>query len=181
MAKSASIIIKITTHNTPVTRYHKCMKQYLQEIFPAEFKRSTAFWRAFVLGLVMLALALFQLFQFEDYPGLIEAMHLPGGAVVATLLAITFPALEILSLPFLFSMRIPKLLRKVSVVAGISVGVLWLIVTIWAASTMGTSVDSGIFGATLSTSSGWWSVVFSALLTWSAYLTIDELPKRRQR
>jgi hypothetical protein len=155
------------------------MKQYLQAIFPADFKRSTAFWRAFVLGLVMLALALFQLFQFEDFPGVIEAMRVPGGSVTALSLAILLPFLEIASLPFLFSMKTPPLVRRLSKSCAVAVGVLWIIVTAWTSINQGSSVDSGIFGATLPTTSGWWSVAFSILLSWSVYLTVTELPKRR--
>lgn len=156
------------------------MKQYIRAIFPADFKHNRAFWRAFVLGLVMLALALLQLFQFEDFPSVIESMNIPGGATTAFLLAMLFPLLEILSLPYLFSMRIPVWLRKLSLGSGIAVGVLWVIVAAWTSINMGTSVDSGIFGAALPTTSGWWSVAFSVLLLWSVYLTVRELPKRRE-
>lgn len=157
------------------------MKQYIQAIFPADFKNNKAFWRAFILGLVMLVLAVLQLFRFEDFPGLIESMQIPGGATTAFLLAILFPLLEILSLPYLFSMRIPKWLRKLSLGAAVAAGVLWVIVTAWTSINMGASVDSGIFGATLPTTSGWWSVAFSILLLWSVYLTVTELPKRREK
>lgn len=157
------------------------MKQYLQAIFPAEFKRSTAFWRAFVLGLVMVVLAVLQLFQFEDFPGIIEAMGIPGGKVAALSLAVLFPFLEIASLPFLFSMKTPPLIRRLSKSCAVTVGVLWLIVTVWTSINQGSSVESGIFGASLTTTSGWWSVVFAALLMGSVYLTIGELPKRRQK
>lgn len=156
------------------------MKQYIQAIFPAEFKRNPAFWRAFVLGLVMTALALLQLFQFEDFPAVIESMGMPGGAVAAFLLAALFPLLEIASLPYLFSMRVSPLVRQVSRTACLVVGVLWLIVCLWTSVTKGTGADSGIFGASLSTTSGWWSVVLASLLLWSVYLTIRELPNRRK-
>jgi hypothetical protein len=155
------------------------MKQYIQAIFPAEFKRNPAFWRAFVLGLVMMALALLQLFQFEDFPAVIQSMGLPGGVASAFLLAALFPLLEIAGLPYLFSMRVSPPVRRVSRTACLTVGVLWLIVCLWTSVMMGTGADSGIFGATLSTTSGWWSVVLASLLLWSVYLTMRELPNRR--
>lgn len=155
------------------------MKEYLKAVFPADFKHNPAFWRAFVLGLAMLVLAVTQLFQFEDFPKVIQDMQLPGGAVVAWVLAVVFPLLEIASLPYLFSMKLPVKARNASKWAGVAVAVLWLIVTTWTSVTMGITVQSGIFGATIVTPSGWWSVLFAVLLLWSMWLTIRELPKRR--
>ena len=177
--KSASAINKITTFAAPVRRYDRCMKDYILAIFPKEFRRNKAYWRAFVLGLIMVALALLQLFQFEDFPRVFEIMRLPGGSVTAVVLAAAFPLLEAASLPFLFSMRVPDWLRKVSAIACIAVGALWLFITLWASITHGSSIVSGIFGATLNVTSGWLSVLFAGLLVWSAVLTVKELPKRR--
>lgn len=155
------------------------MKDFVLAIFPKEFATNRAHWRAFTLGLVMVALALLQLFQFEDFPLVFEVMRVPGGAIAAGVLAAVFPLLEVASLPFLFSLRVPAWLRKVSMVAGVSVGALWLLITLWATITQGSGIVSGIFGATLAVSSGWWGVVFAALLLWSAILTAKELPVRR--
>ena len=90
------------------------MKDYLKEVFPADFKNNPAFWRAFVLGLVMLTLAVTQLFQFEDFPEVMQTMQIPGGMVVAWLLAVMIPLLEVGSLPYLFSMKLTKKMRNVS-------------------------------------------------------------------
>lgn len=157
------------------------MKEYIKAIFPADFKNNPAFWRAFVLGLVMLTLAVTQLFQFEDFPAVIQAMQIPGGAVVAWLLAGLIPLLEIASLPYLFSMRLSKQFRRVSMWAGVSAGIVWLVITTWTSINMGLTVQSGLFGATIVTPSGWWSVLFATLLVWSFWLTIRELPKRRSK
>lgn len=155
------------------------MKEYIKAIFPADFKHNPAFWRGFILGCVMLVLAVMQLFQFEDFPKIIRDMNLPGGEVMAWLLAILLPMLEIASLPFLFSMKVAPKVREVSKWCGIAVGAIWLVITLWTSIQMGMALQSGIFGATLTTSSGWWSVLFSLLLLWSQWLTIRELPKRR--
>lgn len=157
------------------------MKEYVKAIFPAEFKHNVAYWRGFVLGLVMLLLAVAQLFQFEDFPALINDMHVPGGMAVAWVLAAYLPFAEIASLPFLLSMKVTAKVRTVSKWLGVSVCVVWLLLTLWTSITMGTAVQSGIFGATLTTNSGWWSVLFAFLLGWSYWLTMRELPKRRER
>lgn len=154
------------------------MKQFLIDIFPAVFRNNHAYPRAFVLGVVFLLLAVFQLFQFEDFPAIIEYMRLPGGLIVAWSLAVVLPLLEIVALPYLFSMRLANRVRSLSKWAGAVVAGLWLAITTWTSLTMGMTVESGIFGATLTTSSGWWSVLFAGLLVWSYFLTVRELPPR---
>ncbi len=133
------------------------------------------------MGCMLMVLAVLQLFQFEDFPGLIAAMRLPGGAMVAWLVAALMPLLEIASLPYLFSMKVPAKLRLISMWCGVATGALWLALTLWTSLTQGMGLQSGIFGATLPANSGWWSVLFAALLLWSQLLTMRELPKRRER
>lgn len=156
------------------------MKEYIRAIFPADFKHNMAFWRAFILGIVMLSLALSQLFKFEEFPELIGMMRVPGGDAMSWALAIILPLLEAASLPYLLSMRISSRARRASRWSGFAAAILWLLLTIWTSVTMGMSVESGIFGGTIATNSGWWSVLFAMLLAWSYWLTMRELPKRRE-
>lgn len=159
--------------------YHRYMKQYIKAIFPADFKNNPAFWRAFMLGIVMLVLAVAQLFQFEDFPKVIADMQVPGGAGAAWALAALLPLLEIASLPYLLSMQVSSRMRATAKWAALLTAMLWLALTLWATINMASSVQSGLFGATIVTASGWWSVLFAVLLLWSIWLTTRELPKRR--
>ena len=43
------------------------MKQQIIDIFPPEFYKNTAYWRGFVLALVYLAIAVAQLFTYDDF------------------------------------------------------------------------------------------------------------------
>jgi len=155
------------------------MFEIIKSIFPKEFYRNTAYWRAFTVAGVMIALVVIQLFTFENYPGLIGNFQLPGGIVVAWILAILIPFLEIASLPYLLSMKIPVRIRLASRWAVLATGAAWILISLWVVIRMGTSVESGIFGATLATESGWWMVVFSGLLFWSGWLVRRELPARK--
>lgn len=155
------------------------MKEFFATIFPAEFKHNVAYWRGFTLGLVFLVLAVTQLFRFEELPGIIKAMHLAGFGVTNWVLAIVIPTLEIASIPYLISMRVATRLRSVSKWSGLAACVVLIALTLWTSLYMGTSVQSGLFGGTIATSSGWWTVLFSLLLTWSYVLTMRELPPRR--
>ena len=157
------------------------MKEFIVSIFPAEFKHNVAYWRGFILGLVILILAVTQLFRFEEFPGIIKAMHLSGFGVTNWVLAIAIPALEIASIPYLISMRVPERLRAASKWSGLAVCAVWIVLTIWTSLYMGGSVQSGLFGGTIATASGWWTVLFTFLLAWSYVLTMRELPPRRAR
>lgn len=156
------------------------MKEYIMAIFPADFKHNRAFWRAFILGAVMLALVIAQLFQFEEFPELISAMNVPAEPFTPWFLAIVLPLLEIASLPYLISMKMAADLRRMSKWSGFTACIMWVLLTVWTSVNMGMSVESGLFGGTLATNSGWWSVLFAVLLTWSYWLTMRELPKRRE-
>ncbi len=155
------------------------MKEFIASIFPAEFKHNVAYWRGFTLGLVLLILAVTQLFRFEELPGIIKAMHLAGFGVTNWVLAIAIPLLEIASIPYLISMRVTTQLRSISKWSGLAVCVVLIALTLWTTLYMGASVQSGLFGGTIATDSGWWTVLFSLLLTWSYVLTMRELPPRR--
>lgn len=155
------------------------MFEIIKSIFPKEFYRNTAYWRAFTVAVVIIVLVVMQLFTFENYPGLIANFQLPGGMPVAWIFAILIPLIEIASLPYLLSMKIPARIRIVSRWAVLVTGALWALLSLWVVIRMGMSVDSGIFGATLSTQSGWWMVVFSGLLFWSGWLVTRELPVRK--
>jgi hypothetical protein len=155
------------------------MFEIIKSVFPKEFYRNAAYWRAFTVAGVMVVLAVTQLFTFEDYPGLIADFQLPGGMFTAWTLAIFIPLIEIASLPYLLSMKIVPKFRLVSKWAVLAAGVIWTLISLWVAIRMGTSVESGIFGATLTTYSGWWMVIFSGLLLWSGWLVSRELPARK--
>ncbi len=155
------------------------MFKLIKSIFPREFHHNPAYWRAFALAMVMLVLIVMQLFRFERYPDLIATFRIPGSMTVAWLIAIALPLLEIASLPYLLSMKVHDRVRRWSKRAVIVTGAAWLALSVWVAVQMNTSVESGIFGATLTTSSGWWMVAFAVLLLWSGWLVTRELPTRK--
>ena len=159
--------------------YTKCMKKFLHRIFPAEFFKNPAYVRALVLAGLYLVFCLTQLFTFERFTEVTAGYGLPGGAVTAAVLAGLIPLLEVMALPYLISMKLSSEWRRVSMWATLAVPILWLLIALWLnfAPALG-EVNTGIFGATLVTMSGLWFVLFSALLLWSAVLTVRELPSR---
>ncbi len=150
-------------------------------IFPAKFFTNPAYWRAFTLGLLYLAMALGQLFSYERFPEQVMVFDLPGGVAVTYLFVVLLPLSEIAALPFLFSMKVSRRVRHVSMGATVLVPVLWLLIAIWTNLTNNIGIPAGIFGATIGVVNGLWTILFAMLLLWSAILEVRELPARTNK
>lgn len=123
-------------------------------------------------GLILI-MALGQLFSFEKFIPLIESYGLPGGEGAAVLVACVIVILEVFSLPFLLRMKLSKLMRMVSMIAGWLVVVVWLKLVLWANIAVNDVDNIGLFGVHVSLPVGWWAVLVVAALgilaAWSAW------------
>lgn len=156
------------------------MRRILTRILPEEFFQDAAHTRAFILAMVYLFLIVTQLFTFEKYAAITLGYGLPGGQIGAGIMAGLIPLLEIAALPGLLSMKLTPMWRTVSQWCAVLVGVLWAVLGIWLSIKYPQwGGESGLLGATFPTASGLWMVLFGALLALAAYLTKNELPKRK--
>ncbi|HET6747087.1 MAG TPA: hypothetical protein VFH06_03215 [Candidatus Saccharimonadales bacterium] len=114
-------------------------------------------------GIIAL-MAVTQLFTFEDLPAVISGLWVPGGIAAAQTIAAVLVVTEVLSLPFLLSLRLSPLFRFVSMLLGWGVAALWILLTFWENLMVGTISNSGMLGATIPLPPGWWSVLFSIAL-----------------
>lgn len=115
------------------------------------------------LAAVITAMAVGQLFAFEDFAPALSVLQLPGGDSMAFVLAASLCIFEILSLPFLLSMRLSPAFRVLSMACGWFLVLKWLFITAWEASVAHAST-SVLFGASVPLPAGWWSVLFVAVL-----------------
>lgn len=155
------------------------MKNMIKHIFPTEFFTGPTYFRALTLGVLYLGVAIAQLFSFEKFAGVTSGFSVPGGQVAAVFIAVVLPVIEIAALPFLLSMRLSERWRRVSRYFVALTPMVWLVLSLW--QNFSPSVDksnTGIFGATIVTSVGFWSILFTALWLWAAILVIRELPPR---
>lgn len=157
------------------------MKKFLAELFPPEFNNHPQYFRALVLGVLFVALIVLQLFSYEKFYDIVFAFGLPGGEVIAFIVAALLPILEVSALPFLFSMKVAKRTRRAAKWSMIAVVVLWLGISIWTNIKGYTDIETGLMGATLPTMNGVWFVAFCALWLWSCILTARELPARKKK
>lgn len=119
------------------------------------------------------AMAVAQLFTFENFPAVIASMWLPGGETMARVSAAFIVIAEVLALPFLLGMRLSPLFRTVSMVLGWIVVVKWLFFAIWENIMVTSVTNNGMFGATVPLPVGWWNVFFSLglviLIVWVSW------------
>lgn len=153
--------------------YNRNMKQAIQSVFPHYFSRHSVYWYRLVLAGVYVFLVIMQLFTFEKFPNVIETFGLPGSMVAVTMVAMLLPILEVLSLPFLLSMSVARILHAISRMAVLAVAAVWFAISLWLVM-MAPLAESGIFGATISLPAGWWLVGYCLVLLVVAILCVKQ-------
>ncbi len=155
------------------------MKQFIRTIFPKEFFTNTAYFRALVLGILYLGVAIAQLFTYEKFAEVLQGFGLPGGDLTAAVLAVVSPLLVCAALPFLLSMRLDARLRGLTRAAVVAAPSLWFVMAVWVNFAPNASkLNAGVFGATIPTAVGLWVIAFTVLWVWAAVLVVRELPVR---
>lgn len=101
------------------------MKQFITSIFPKEVFRTRANYAAFGLACWTVAMLVLQLFAFEKFPDTFRG--LPSDA--QTWLAVAIVAVELMSLPFLLSMRLPDAVRRISGMLSVLAPFIWIILS----------------------------------------------------
>lgn len=118
----------------------------------------------------ILVLLLLQLFSFDTFPAMLMGIGL--GSAVSYVVAIALVVIELLSLPFLLQMKLPKKIFLASMISG-GLALLTLSVLEVVAFLDGLSV---IFGATFELPGGVWSLLLLlALWLLFAWGVLDEI------
>lgn len=128
---------------------------------------------AVLLAGVLVVMIVGQLFSFEKFIPMIESYWLPGGHGTAVVVASLLVTAEVFALPFLLRMRLSKLMRVVSMVAGWVAIAGWLKLAVWANVTTNELSNIGFFGVHVPLPVGWWAVLFTlalgVLFAWAAW------------
>ena len=135
-------------------------------------KTETVRVMSLVLAAVITIMMVGQLFSFEDFSPALAMLQLPGGEPMAFVLAASLCIFELLSLPFLLSMRLSPAFRILSMASGWFVVLKWLFITTWETTVAGAS-HSVLFGTSVPLPAGWWNVFFvfalGLLIVWVSY------------
>jgi len=152
----------------------------MHQLFPPEFFTSPAYARAIVLGSVYLGTLLLQLFTFEKFADVTRQFNLPGGEASAVGLTWILPLVTAAALPYLISMRLTPASYRVSRAAALLTPTIWLFLCTWQNIAAKDALNTGLFGATIVTSVGIWSILFTLLWLWAIVLCVRELPQRKK-
>ncbi len=106
-------------------RYTKDVKQFIASIFPKEFFTTRANYVAFYLAWWTVAVLVLQLFAFEKFPGTFSGLS----SDVQVRAAVTIVIVELLSLPFLLSMRLSDVVRRISSMLSVLAPFIWIILS----------------------------------------------------
>lgn len=124
-----------------------------------------------VAALVLVAMALIHLYRIDTFiPILDEA--LPGGSVMASLVALLIVLSEVFAIPFALRMRLSLLAQIVSGALLVIAPLLWVLVDIW---TMSIANVTGQFGEFVSAPSSLWLILLNIVWLVFNYVTLYAL------
>ncbi len=112
---------------------------------------------------ILVAMAVTQLFTFDEFIELIYSFNLPVNDVIASSIAPVIVVCEVFALPFLLRMRTSVAFRWLSMFLGWSVAVIWFGISFWTANAYPVVASVGFFGTVVELVPGWWAVSLSAL------------------
>lgn len=149
------------------------MKTFPQATPPAPLKTEHIRPISLFYAVILIVMAVGQLFSFEKFIPLIDSFDLPGGQGMGTLVAGLVVVAEVFALPFLIRMRVSPLMRWVSVFCAGLVPLLWALLSIWLNVTMNAIDNVGFVGVKIEAPVGWWAVLYSmalgVLAAWSIW------------
>jgi hypothetical protein len=150
---SMSIFAKTTPAPTPKTK---------------DVKRIATFY-----AVILVIMAVAQLFTFDDFLKLVISFNLAGGAQYAHFITAFLVVSEVLALPFLLRMPLSTAFRWLSMVLGWFVAIIWLSFSIWLVVGGGAVHTVGFLGTAVDLMPGWWAIfisgAFGVLAGWASW------------
>jgi hypothetical protein len=105
-----------------------------------------------------------QLFSYEKFPSVMSGYWLLGDQATVHLFAAGIVSSEVFALPFLLRMKVSPLMRALSMVCSGVVAITWLVVSLWAVTTVNGLTNGGLLGATVRIAPGIIQLGFSIIL-----------------
>lgn len=119
---------------------------------------------AILYAVILVVMAVAQLFTFDEFLKLVTSFGLPGGIRSAYFLGSFLVVTEVFAIPFLLRMHLSTAFRWLSMICGWLVPIIWTILTVWIVMhDMGVS-NVGFLGTTISLTPGWWAIFISIAL-----------------
>ena len=134
-----------------------------------------------LLAILFVAMALTQLFTFEDFLQLLVSFNLPFGAQGAYFIGSFVVVAEVFSLPFLLRMPLSKAFRWVSMAFSWFATLVWIKIAAWVVLTQPGAENVGFLGTLVGLTPGWWAILVAiALAILASWATWGLWPGKRK-
>jgi len=124
-------------------------------------------------AVILVVMAVAQLFTFDEFLKLISSFDFPAGVQYAHFIAALVVVAEVFALPFLLRMSLSPAFRWFSMMLGWGVAVLWAKITICLVISDTLINNVGFLGTVVNLMPGWWaifiSLAFGILAAWSSW------------
>ncbi len=128
---------------------------------------------AIFYAIILVIMAVAQLYTFEEFIVLVPSFNLPVGDALAAAIAPLIVTAEVFALPFLLRMAVSPAFRWFSMFLGWLVAALWLLITTWVVGTHQLVETVGFIGTVVDLMPGWWAVCislsFAVLAAWASW------------
>lgn len=128
---------------------------------------------ATLYAILLVIMAVCQLFTFETFLTLIPSFNLPLGGLWPYVLGPLVVAAEVFALPFLLRMPLSIAFRALSMALGWIAAGIWLFVSLWVVGTAQPVDTIGFIGTLAPLTPGWWAVcmalALAVLAAWSSW------------
>jgi hypothetical protein len=126
-----------------------------------------------LFAVILIAMAVTQLFTFEDFLVYIKSLNLPLTDTQSYLVAPLIVLFEVFALPFLLRMWLSPAFRSLSMFFGWLAAVIWLCISLWLVSSGVPVTSVGFFGTVVILTPGRWAIFISlalvVLAAWSSW------------
>lgn len=119
---------------------------------------------AIFYAIILIVLAVTQLFTFDKFLVLIQEFGFPGGAGFAYLVGSVLVVSEVFALPFLLRMPLSPLFRWFSMILSWVAAAAWIKISLWLVLTESPVETVGFLGTLVNVMPGWWAVLVSVAL-----------------
>ncbi|MDB5179460.1 MAG: rane protein of unknown function [Candidatus Saccharibacteria bacterium] len=119
---------------------------------------------AIFYAVILVIMAVAQLFTFDEFLNLVTSFNFPGGIRYAHFIAAFVVVAEVFALPFLLRMPLSTAFRWFSMILGWFVALVWAKITIWLVIQDSIVTNVGFLGTVVSLMPGWWAIFMSIAL-----------------
>ncbi|HEY8992325.1 MAG TPA: hypothetical protein VIM37_00565 [Candidatus Microsaccharimonas sp.] len=115
-------------------------------------------------AIILVIMAVSQLFTFDEFLKLVTSFNFPGGVRYAYFITALLVVSEVFALPFLLRMALSPAFRWLSMVLGWLVALIWAKLTIWLVIQDSVVNNVGFLGTAVNLMPGWWAIFISVAL-----------------